>query len=340
MSRKLIIAFGAVLLTSVAVPITTASAHTATRRDPVVRVLNNSALDGLGSGSTIGPDGALYVTNGTAGTLVRIDVRTGRARVVGRGLPKKVIEIGGPMDVSFIGKQAFVMVSIAGVDVGGPDVAMGIYRLERDGTFSLFADIGAWSAAHPPVDPDWFLAEGVQYSMDVWRDGFLLTDAHHARVLRIDSRGNISALVAFDDTDVVPLGLETSHGKVYLTTAGPIPHLPSTAKIDLVGNDGSVTAVGGWPTSYLGDRGLPVDVEVGDDGRLFGLLQGHWDRAPIDENEGTPAAPNTGEIVEVDRHGDFRALVDGLDQPTSMEVVDHVAYVVTLTGTILKVTGI
>lgn len=39
----------------------------------VVTALNNTALGGLGSGSTIGLDGAPYVTNGNSGTLVRID---------------------------------------------------------------------------------------------------------------------------------------------------------------------------------------------------------------------------------------------------------------------------
>jgi streptogramin lyase len=49
----------------------------------VVSVLNDTALGGLGSGSTIGPDGALYVTNGNDGTLVRVDPTTG-AETVGR----------------------------------------------------------------------------------------------------------------------------------------------------------------------------------------------------------------------------------------------------------------
>ncbi len=120
---------------------------------PVVTVLNDSALGGLGSGSTIGPHGALYVTNGNDGTLVRIDPRTGSERVVGSGLPRQVFGIGGAMDVVFIGHRAYVLVTLAGADVGVPDAVMGIYRLKRDGTFSVFADLGTWSAAHPPADP-------------------------------------------------------------------------------------------------------------------------------------------------------------------------------------------
>ena len=44
---------------------------------------------GLGSGSTIGPDGALYVTDGTNGNVNRIDRHTGAVSVYATGLPPK-----------------------------------------------------------------------------------------------------------------------------------------------------------------------------------------------------------------------------------------------------------
>ena len=154
MRLRRITAFAAVLAITFVLPssdVWAGKPHSA----PVVTVLNNTALGGLGSGSTIGPDGALYVTNGNDGTLVRIDPKTGSETVVGSGLPRQVIGIGGAMDVAFIGHRAYVLVTLAGADVGVPDAVMGIYRLKRDGTFSVFADLGTWSAAHPPADPDW-----------------------------------------------------------------------------------------------------------------------------------------------------------------------------------------
>ena len=41
---------------------------------------------GLGSGSAIGPDGALYVTDGNAGSVLRIDTGTGDVTTVADGL--------------------------------------------------------------------------------------------------------------------------------------------------------------------------------------------------------------------------------------------------------------
>ena len=143
--------------------------------------------------------------------------------------------------------------------------------------------------------------------------------------------------MAFASTDSVPTGLEVANGKVFVATAGPIPHLPSTSQINEVRRNGSVKVVGEWGADYAGDRGRIVDVEKGRHCRLYGLLQGHWDLEPTPENEGLPAAPNTGEIVAVGADGTFETVVSGLDRPTSLELVGRVGFVVTFTGTILRI---
>jgi hypothetical protein len=337
-TRRRCTAIAAALATACVLPSADVRADTPSGTASVVTVLNDTALGGLGSGSAIGPDGSLYVTNGTDGTLVRVNPKTGSETVVGSGLPPEIVEVGagGAMDVAFIGRRAYVLVTLAGSDWGG-NAAMGIYRLKRDGTFSLFADLGTWSAEHPPEDPDWFAPQGVQYSLDVWRHGFVVTDAHLGRLIRVDSRGHVSELLAFPTTDSVPTGLEVADGKVFVVTAGPIPHLPSDSAIRAVRRNGSTQVVGEWAADYAGNRGLIVDVEQGHCHRLYGLLQGHWDLEPLPENEGFPAAPNTGEIVAVRGDGTFTTVVSGLNQPTSLEVVGRVAFVVTYPGTILRI---
>ena len=341
MSRRRSIALVAALALTLAVPGSGAwASEKSALAAPRVSVLNSSALSGQGSGSTIGPDGALYVTNGIDGTLVRIHPRTGAATVVGTGLPPRVIDIGAAMDVSFLHGRAYVLVSVAGADVGGdPKTVTGIYRLRRDGTFSVFADLGRWSAKHPPEDPDWFVPSGVQYSMEVWRRGFVVTDAHLGRLIRVDRRGRISELVAFPTTNAVPLGLEVADRRLYVSMAGPIPHVPSDSHVGVVRRDGSVKVVAGWGADYTGNRGLLLDVEQGRRDRLYGLLQGYWNLEPTPENEGFPAAPRTGEIVVVRHDGTFETVVRRLDRPTSLELVGHSAFVVTFTGKVLRIDG-
>ena len=334
---RLITAFAAALAIAFVVPSSDVWAGKPAQTAPVVTVLNDTALGGLGSGSTIGPDGALYVTNGNDGTLVRIDPRPAPRRSSAAACHARSSGSVARWTSCSSAIAPTCSSPCAGADFGVPDAVMGIYRLKRDGTFSVFADLGTWSAAHPPADPDWFPSQGVQYSLEVWRNGFVVADAHLGRVIRVDLRGQISELVAFDSTDSVPTGLEVANGKVFVATAGPIPHLPSTSKINEVQRDGSVNVVGEWGADYAGDRGLIVDVEKGRHHRLYGLLQGHWDLEPIPENEGKPAAPNTGEIVAVGADGTFETVVSGLDRPTSLELVGHVGFVVTLTGTILRI---
>ena len=71
------------------------------------------------SGSTIGPGGALYVTEGAAGRISRVDPQTGEITTFASGLPTAIIGIGGAVDVAFIGQTAYALVTL----VGPPSVA-------------------------------------------------------------------------------------------------------------------------------------------------------------------------------------------------------------------------
>ena len=117
-------------------------------------------------------DGALYVTDGKAGTVLRVDRDTGAITTFATGLPPSIaaVGIGGAMDVAFIGRTAYVLVTLVGPFFGQSDVVDGIYRIEKDGSATAIADIGAWSIEHPPV-PDFFVASGVQYALQAFAAG-------------------------------------------------------------------------------------------------------------------------------------------------------------------------
>jgi hypothetical protein len=300
---------------------------------PVVTTLATFG-SGLASGSTVGPDGALYVTDPNAGSVLRVDRRTGAVTTVADGLPPQVLGVGGAMDVAFIGNTAYVLVTLVGGDIiGGPhigDATVGIYRLGPDGRFTAFADIGAWSVDHPPAT-DHFVTTGVQYALHRYRGGFLVTDGHHNRVLHVRLDGAIDELIAFDN--VVPTGLATFGRAVLVAQAGPLPHRPE---------DGRVVAFGARSDTAIDvahGASLLVDVELGRGLRLYALSQGRWDGVA----EGSPAAPDTGRLVKADKDGSLVPIVDGdghelvLDRPTSLELIGNTAYVVGLTGTIVKI---
>jgi hypothetical protein len=276
----------------------------------------------------------LYVTDGAGGTVQRIDPRTGAVSTYAQGLPTTIPAVGidDAMDVAFIGHTAYVLVTLVGSDVGGSST-VGIYRLNGDGTFTVFADIGAWAMAHPPTT-DFVVPTGVQYSIQTYHGGFLVTDGHHNRVLRVTRGGEISELIAFGN--IVPTGLEVFGPKVFMGQAGPVPHTAATGKV--------VSFWTLWPSARDVAQGAPLitDVELGPGFRLFALSQGIWDGVA----EGSPALPDTGRLVKVTHHGTFTAVRDGsgqeivLDRPTSLEFIGNTGYVVSLSGSIYKITNV
>src|SRR5260370_28244707 len=87
-----------------------------------------SGLEGT-QGSTVGPDGALYVSESLAGRIWRVDPETRQVTTFASGLPPSLFDIGngGVVDVAFIGETAYALVTGVASDPGGTSV-VGLYR--------------------------------------------------------------------------------------------------------------------------------------------------------------------------------------------------------------------
>jgi hypothetical protein len=310
------------------IAIITASTATATAKPPSSAAVATQLVTGLasGSGSTVGPGGTLYVTEGAAGRVLRVDPETGDVTVFASGLPRSLaaVGIGGAMDIAFLHGTAYVLVILVGSDVGGSDT-VGIYRVDGPTSFTVIADIGAFALANPP-DTAFFVPTGVQYAIETYRGGFLVTDGHHNRVLGVTLDGEITEVMTFGN--IVPTGLAIKGNTVYMAEAGPVPHLPQNGKIV------SFRTKSPDVTEVASGARLLVDVEFGRGHSLFALAQGIF---PIGNPEGSPAAPNTGSLVEANDNGSFSVVVDELNQPTSLEFIGDAAYVVTLGGEIWRI---
>jgi hypothetical protein len=97
------------LLVLVAAAVTASLPATASAKKPVKTpvVQELAAFAAVGSGSTVGPDKALYVTDGAAGRVLRVDPKTGAVTTFATGLPPAVVPgLGGAMDVAFLGGTA------------------------------------------------------------------------------------------------------------------------------------------------------------------------------------------------------------------------------------------
>ena len=273
-----------------------------------------------------GPDGALYVPEPVSGEVSRIDPESGATTVVASCLPPQVLvgDAGGAMDVAFLDSTMYALTSMVSEDVGGSAVT-GVFRVEDD-TCEVVADIGTWTIENPPPpDFDFFVPTGVPYAMEAYRDGFLVTDGHANRVLQVTLDGEVRTVLQLGN--VVPLGLDLADRTVYVALAGPVPHVPE---------DGQVVSFhvrSAEPELVASGGPLLIDVEVGRHA-LYALAQGDFpDGAP----EGSPALPDTGQLLVADRDGGLDVVADGLDRPTSLEVLDGDAYVVTYDGEIWRI---
>lgn len=277
-------------------------------------------------GSTVGPGGALFVTAPLSGQILRVDPVTGAVSVFASGLPARNPDpffVGsGVVDVAFLDGVAYALVTGVAEDLGGSDI-VGLYRIDGPTSHTIIADIGAYSAANLPAT-EIFIPSGYQFALETFRGGFLVSDGHHNRVLRVSATGEIRQMIAFGN--VAPTGLEVSGSTIYLTHAGPIPHVPADGRIVSFGADGLPA------TPIASGAPLLVDVEFGRGRTLFALAQGNWD-GPF---EGAPALPNTGSLVRVQEDGTLTPVAQGLDRPVSMEIIGNTAYVVTLAGEIVK----
>ena len=285
---------------------------------PTVQVL----VTGLPSafGSALGPGAALFVAEGVGDRIWRVDPETGAVTLFASGLPSAAD--GGVMDVAFIGRTAYALVSFVTPEAGGSGID-GIYRVDGPNSFTLVADIGAFNRANPP-ETEFFVSTGVLVAIEPFRGGFLVTDGHLNRVLHVTRDGEITVFRAFDN--IVPTGLAVRGNDVYMAEAGPVPHLPADGKVVAFGPQSATVS-----EVAAGIR-LAVDVEFGRGHTLFALSQGFWAGA----FEGAPAEPGTGALVQVNG-GTLTTVVDGLDRPISMEIIGNTAYVVTLTGEVCQI---
>lgn len=328
MKRRSVV-IGLVFFSMLIIGISTAAAKGTPSGQPSASLLA-TGLQGA-SGSTIGPDRALYVTEGAIGRISRVDPMTGEVSTFAEGLPPAVLPIGGANDLVFIGKTAYVLVTMVGADLPVPvpePAVVGIYRIDGPDSYTVIADIGQWSIDNPSGS-DVFIPSGVHYAIEFYQGKFLVSDGHHNRVLQVTRDGEVSEYMGFGN--IVPTGLETRGNMVFMAEAGPNPHLPEDGKVVSFNHQSPDV------TEVASGAPLLVDVEYGLGSSLYALAQGIF---PAGSDDGSPATPGTGSLVKVNGDGSFSEVLGGLDRPTSMDFLGNTAFVVSLTGEVWKIDNV
>ena len=348
MKRRLLVPlllFGAVLAASVPL----ASAQTPgplvdTRHSPTAGTKLAGDLINPGN-MKFGPDGMIYVaengnggstdftapdgskfTNGTTGRISKIDPATGIRTTVVDGLPSNGGDEGatGPADVAFLNGQLYYIQSHGGAFYGFPNTPTGLYKVNKDGTTKLVADIGKFNLDQP-VAP---LVNHTQQDIEVGgnpyaltvRDGmFLEVDGNQNQVLQITSSGVMTRIAEFP-THIVSTGIATdSTGPLYVGTLGQFPFSPDDGRVYQVGYPtGNLTQIASGVSSI-------TDVEFGPGGQLYAVSFGAQGTDP----NGSPWMPFSAQIMKVDMAtGTFVPLVTGFSFSTSLLFNGDTAYII------------
>jgi hypothetical protein len=296
-------------------------------------------------GLTFGENGALYVAEGgTGGTQSATDAQClqvpppvgpytggftariskispdGTRTTVVDGLPSSMTapavgsQVGGVADVKFVHGRLEALLAGAGCSHGLNGTSNGIIQVHEDGSTTLVANLSAFLATHPVLNPDAadFTPDGNWYSMTRFGRDLYATEPNHQELDRISSDGQVTRVVDFSktfpgNTDWQGPTAVVRHGdSLYVGTLTRFPTVLGAAQVFKVNpRTGQFTVFAGDLTTILG---LAFD----EDGALYVLQSKVFPGFPA------PDAAGTGKVTRIDPSGARTDIATGLSFPSAM----------------------
>ena len=247
--------------------------------------------------------------------------RAGYRTVIASGLPSSQT---GPVAGSLVSGVADVVVKDdnvllamtagAGCSHGLKGTSNAILRVHGDGNTTMVADLSAFLATHPVVNPDNnpvsgdFEPDGTWYSMVSMDDALYAVEPNHQELDRITSTGAISRVIDFStffpgNSDWRgPTTLARRGDSLYVGTLTPFPIVPGRAQVFKVNpHTGAFSVFASGLTTVLG---LAFDEE----GALYVL--------ETNASAGFPG-PGNGRVLKI-KSGERTTIASGLNVPTAM----------------------
>jgi hypothetical protein len=324
-------------------------------------------------GLTFGPDHKLYVaegglggTNSTVGQCEQASgaaapytgstndpVNGGRISKVGKsGSVKTVVGalpssqtsaalgslVSGVSSVAFLGHKLYGLLAGAGCSHGVPDVPNGVFKVGKNGTWKIIADLSAFQAANPVAVPDEddFEPDGTWYSMIAARGALYPMDSNHGELDKVTRKGKISRVIDISAQvgHVVPTAITQrgrDHGKHHGWKHGGSSQV-FISNLGVFGPaDGTVPNQSVWQLGLRGNAKLKLRTTGLEQVLGLAFRKGKLYALEMSTTPGGPT-PGTGALVQVGPNGPKKTIASGLIFPTGLTVGPDGAFYVSEQG--------
>jgi len=314
-------------------------------RDIAPAASQTVVMSGLNAprGLAWGPEGGLYVVEAGSniapgpcvaggrgascfsGTGAITRLWHGRQERIASGLPSAynatTADIGGPADISFVGRgNAQVSINLGGPPAGRAGFGDGgaafgtLIAVTPSGNWRVVADIAAFEAATHPAGGNF---ESNPYGILAESDARYVTDAGANSLLSVSPNDNVSLVATFApipvspgpfnppfaQSDPVPTEVTRGpDGALYVSTLTGVPFLPGAAAIYRV-------VPGHAPQVYIGGLTQVIDFDWGSDGSAY-----------VVQYAGAPFFGGLGSVIRVAPNGSRSTVAAGLSHPTAVLV--------------------
>jgi hypothetical protein len=257
------------------------------------------------------PDIGPYTGSPVGARISKVDKHGNRTTVIDN-LPSSQTSaasgslISGVADVAFVDSTLYAVFAGAGCSHGIASIPNGVIRVNKDGTWTLVANLSAFQQAHPVAnpEPDDFEPDGTWYNMVAVDKDLYAVEPNHGEIVKIPAKGPVSRVIDISASQghIVPSAMTYYNGNFYVGNLGVFPQIVGSSNIYKITPSGQITVV-------TGDFDMVLGLVFDKKGRMYVLEMTAGNPAPV---------PFTGRVTRVDPSGARQQIADGLFFPTGM----------------------
>jgi hypothetical protein len=269
-----------------------------------------------GTDSTIGscdqvPGAGPYKGSDTGARISRIDRSGVRSTVVDK-IPSSTTApavgsfVSGVADVAFIGNTLYGLLTGAGCSHGVADFPNGVFRVNKNKTWTLINDLSSFYKSHPVQNPNPldFEPDGTPYSMISLGDRLFSIEPNHGELDEMSLNGDIHRIIdisAFEG-HIVPASMTFHDGNFYVGNLYTFPAGVGNSAIYKITPQGHIS-------TYATGFSMVLGVQFDQLGGLYVLESTTRNDFPT---------PGTGDVIRIDPDGSRMTIASKLNLATAM----------------------